>query len=168
MMNSLRLPAALIDHEQVAARTFELVAIPSPTGASEAVAERYAAMLADLGLEVSIDHHFAGGPNVVGRWRGAGPGPTLSFVGHLDTIHAAHAAPRRTADAVHGRGADDMKGSMAAIVEALAALRASGTRLQGTLVVAAHSLHEAPVGKMEGLRRLIAAGVLGDAALVAE
>jgi acetylornithine deacetylase/succinyl-diaminopimelate desuccinylase-like protein len=161
-------PALMIDDEQVAARTFELVSIPSPTGASDAVAERYAAMLRELGLEVTVDQHFAGGPNVIARWAGGGPGPTLAFVGHLDTIHAAHAAPHRTADAVHGRGADDMKGSMAAVVEALAALRAAGTRLQGSVVVAAHSLHEAPVGKMEGLRRLVAAGVLGEAALVAE
>lgn len=159
---------ALIDDEQVAARALELVSIPSPTGASDAVAERYAAMLDELGLDVTVDRHFAGGPNVIGRWAGAGDGPVLAFVGHLDTIHAAHAPPYRTATAVHGRGADDMKGSMAAIVEALRALRAAGTSLQGSVVVAAHTLHEAPVGKMEGLRRLVAAGILGDAALVAE
>jgi acetylornithine deacetylase/succinyl-diaminopimelate desuccinylase-like protein len=161
-------PATYVDDGQVAARTFELVSIPSPTGASDRIAERYAEMLDELGLAVTLDRHFSGGPNVIGRWSGAGHGPTLSFIGHLDTIHAPHAAPRRTTDAVHGRGADDMKGSMAAIVEALAALRAAGTRLQGTVVVAAHSLHEAPVGKMEGLRRLVAAGILGEAAIVAE
>jgi acetylornithine deacetylase/succinyl-diaminopimelate desuccinylase-like protein len=61
-----------------------------------------------------------------------------------------------------------MKGAMAAIVEAVGALIQAGVQLQGDLVVAAHSLHEAPVGHMEGLRRLVASGVLGDAALVAE
>lgn len=157
-----------ISGERVAARAYELVAIPSPTGASDEVAGVYAAMLRALGLEVSVDRHFAGGPNVLGRWRGAGAGPTLAFVGHLDTIHATHAAPRRTTDAVHGRGADDMKGAMAAIVEALVALREAGVEPRGEIVVAAHSLHEAPVGKMEGLRRLVASGALGDAALVAE
>jgi len=161
-------PAIHIADDQVAARTFELVSIPSPTGASDAVAQRYAEMLEELDLEVTLDQHYAGGPNVTGRWAGAGQGPTISFVGHLDTIHAAHALPHRTTDAVHGRGADDMKGSMAAIVEAIAALQAAGTRLQGSVVVAAHSLHEAPVGKMEGLRRLVASGVLGEAAIVAE
>jgi acetylornithine deacetylase/succinyl-diaminopimelate desuccinylase-like protein len=123
-------PVTHIDDDQVADRTFELVSIPSPTGASDAIAERYAEMLDELGLDVTLDRHFAGGPNVIGRWTSASQGPTISFVGHLDTIHAPHAAPRRTTDAVHGRGADDMKGSMAAIVEALAALRAAGTRLQ--------------------------------------
>jgi acetylornithine deacetylase/succinyl-diaminopimelate desuccinylase-like protein len=158
----------VIRGEQLAARTYDLVAIPSPTGASDAVGERYAEMLSELGLEVTVDRHFAGGPNVVGRWRGTGQGPTLSFVGHLDTIHASHAPPRVTDTAVHGRGADDMKGAMAAVIEAMSALRSAGVTLQGDVVIAAHSLHEAPVGKMEGLRRLVASGVLGDATLVAE
>ena len=50
-MSRVLFPNALIDDEQVAARTFELVSIPSPTGASDAVAERYAAMLEELDLE---------------------------------------------------------------------------------------------------------------------
>lgn len=158
----------IIDAKRLAERTYDLVGIPSPTGVGDAVAERYAAMLGDLGLAVSIDRHFPGGPNVVGRWQGEGGGPTLSFVGHLDTIHAAHAPPYLSDTAVHGRGADDMKGSMAAVVEAISALRDAGVKLRGDVVVAAHTLHEAPVGKMEGLRRLVASGVLGDAALVAE
>jgi acetylornithine deacetylase/succinyl-diaminopimelate desuccinylase-like protein len=160
--------AASIQSVRLAARTYELVRIPSPTGESAAVAERYAEMLNDVGLEVSVDRHYTGGPNVVGRWNGTEGGPTLAFVGHLDTIHAAHEPPYQTAEAIHGRGADDMKGSMAAIVEAVTALREARVQLSGNLVVAAHSLHEAPVGKMEGLRRLVASGALGDAALVAE
>ena len=167
-MNRETQAAPPISGARVAARTYDLVAIPSPTGDGAAVAERYAEMLAELGLDVTVDRHFPHGPNVIGRWRGTGRGPTLSFVGHLDTIHAGHAPPRLTADAVHGRGADDMKGAMVAVVEAVAALRAAGARLEGEVVVAAHTLHEAPVGKMEGLQRLVASGALGDAALVAE
>ena len=157
-----------IDDDQLAAQTFQLVSIASPTGESDAVSACYAQMLRETGLDVTIDAHFPGGPNVVGRWRGAGTGPSVAFVGHLDTIHTPHAAPHRTADAVHGRGADDMKGSMAAIIAAIAVLRNAGYRPRGEIIVAAHSLHEAPVGKMEGLRRLIERGSLGDAVLVAE
>ena len=61
-----------------------------------------------------------------------------------------------------------MKGALAAVAEAVGALRAAGVSIAGEVVVAAHSLHEAPVGRMEGLRRLVSQGVLGDAALVAE
>lgn len=167
MRNNAQVSSA-ISGDRLAARTYDLVSIPSPTGASDAVSERYAELLRELGLEVEIDRHYPGGPNVIGRWRGAGGGPTLALVGHLDTIHTPHAPPHRTQRAVHGRGADDMKGSMAAILEAIGALRACGVQPRGDLVVAAHSLHEAPVGHMEGLRRLVESGVLGDAALVAE
>jgi acetylornithine deacetylase/succinyl-diaminopimelate desuccinylase-like protein len=73
-------------------------------------------MLRGVGLDVTVDTHFPGGANVIGRWRGSGSDPTLSFVGHLDTIHAPHAPPRLTDNAVHGRGADDMKGAMASVV----------------------------------------------------
>jgi acetylornithine deacetylase len=45
----------------------------------------------------------------------------------------------------------------------------SGVRLGGELILATHSLHEAPVGHMEGLKALIARGdVFTDAALAAE
>ncbi len=161
-------PDVTIDDERLAAYTYELVAIASPTGDSAAVSERYAAMLREAGLDVTIDAHFPGGPNVIGTWRGTGDGPRVAFVGHLDTIHAAHAPAVRTDDAVHGRGADDMKGSMAAVVEAIHALRTAGYTPRGEIVVAAHSLHEAPVGNMEGLRRLLEIRALGDAVLVAE
>jgi acetylornithine deacetylase/succinyl-diaminopimelate desuccinylase-like protein len=167
-MNAPRLPGSSIQSSRIADRTYELVRIASPTGSSDAVAERYAEMLEEIGLEVTLDRHFAGGPNVVGRWRGDGGGPTLALVGHLDTIHAPHAPPEQRGDRVYGRGADDMKGAMAAVVEAVGALRSAPIGLRGDVVVAAHSLHEAPVGKMEGLRRLIEHGALGDAVLVAE
>ena len=85
-MNLDTLVAASVDRDRLAARTLELVEIPSPTGASDAVGERYAALLAELGLVVSIDRHFAGGPNVIGRWRGRGHGPILALVGHLEEI----------------------------------------------------------------------------------
>jgi acetylornithine deacetylase/succinyl-diaminopimelate desuccinylase-like protein len=157
-----------VDRARLAELAYDLVAIPSPTGDGAAVAARYAEALIDIGLDVVVDDHFAAGPNVIGRWRGRDDGPTVSFVGHLDTIPAAHSPARLSAHAVHGRGADDMKGAMAAVVEAVRCLRAAGVEPAGDVVVAAHTLHEAPVGNMEGLRRLIGSGVLGDAAVVAE
>jgi acetylornithine deacetylase len=62
-----------------------------------------------------------------------------------------------------------MKSGIAAMVEATRVLIESDVRLGGELILATHSLHEAPVGHMEGLRALIARGdVFVDAALVAE
>src|SRR5205085_6755690 len=69
---------------------------------------------------------------------------------------------------VRGRGAADMKGGLAAIAEALRAIRAAGVELDGSVLVTAHGLHEAPLGDQRTLRSLIRKGVIGDAAIVAE
>ncbi len=79
--------SSAISGDRLAARTYDLVAIPSPTGAGETVAERYAELLKELGLDVTIDRHFPGGPNVVGRWRGTGRGVLATCL-----IHTGNAA----------------------------------------------------------------------------
>lgn len=157
-----------IDPGQLRDMTFELVSIPSPTGNSKAAAKFYADYLRELGLEVEITEPIPGGPNITGRLRGSGGGPALSLVGHLDTVHSAHEPPRKDAEAVYGRGADDMKGSMVAVAEAIRAIKASGIHPRGDIIIAAHSMHEAPVGHMEGLRAFLKDRALGDAAIVAE
>jgi acetylornithine deacetylase/succinyl-diaminopimelate desuccinylase-like protein len=149
--------------------TLDLVRIPSPTGDSEAVTARYAEVVRGLGLEVAVLHDLPGGPSTVARLPGAGGGRALTLDGHLDTIHAPHPPPRLEGERIVGRGAGDMKSGIAAMVEAARVLIESGVRLGGTLTLATHSLHEAPVGHMEGLRALIARGdVFTGAALVAE
>ena len=157
-----------IDPGRLRDMTFELVSIPSPTGNSKAAAKFYADYLRELGLEVEMTEPVPGGPNITGRLRGSGGGPALSLVGHLDTVHSAHEPPRKDAEAVYGRGADDMKGSMVAVAEAIRAIKASGIRSRGDIIIAAHSMHEAPVGHMEGLRAFLKDRALGDAAIVAE
>lgn len=160
--------ASRIDPDRLRDITFELVSIPSPTGDSNRAADFYEKYLRDLGLEVERTEPVPGGPNITGRLRGSGGGPALSLVGHLDTVHSVHAPPRKDAEAVYGRGADDMKGSMVAVAEAIRAIKASGVRPRGDIIVAAHSMHEAPIGHMEGLRAFIKDHALGDAAIVAE
>ncbi len=76
-----------------------------------------------------------GRPNLVARLRGAGDGPTLTLLGHVDTVRAD---PEEwtfdpwagdVADGwVRGRGALDMKGQVAAEVAAAATLGESGWR----------------------------------------
>jgi acetylornithine deacetylase/succinyl-diaminopimelate desuccinylase-like protein len=74
-------------------------------------------------------------PNLVARLRGSSDGPTLTFLGHVDTVRAD---PEEwsfdpwagdVADGwVRGRGALDMKGQVAAEVAAALALAESGWR----------------------------------------
>jgi acetylornithine deacetylase/succinyl-diaminopimelate desuccinylase-like protein len=78
-----------------------------------------------------------GRPNLVARLRGAGDGPTLTLLGHVDTVRAD--PDEWTFDPwsgevvdgwVRGRGAIDMKGQVAAEVAAAATLADSGWRPQ--------------------------------------
>jgi len=70
---------------------------------------------------------------------------------------------------VYGRGAMDMKGCLAAAVEAVRAAREAGLRLGGDVVLCAHGLHEAPGGRSEDLSAALKAGIIqGDAAIVLE
>ena len=161
---------AHISAERLLRRTHRLVAIPSPTGQERAVALDYAECLREAGLAVELDEEFPESPSVIGRWPAAGAGPVLQFDGHLDTIPTHHRPPTLDLEAgiVRGRGAADMKGGLAAVVEALLALREAGLRPRGGVLVTAHGLHEAPLGDQRTLRALIRRGIHGDAAIVVE
>ena len=158
-----------VSRERLRELTLELVRIPSPTGDAQEVTARYVRAVEQLGLSIEVLNTYPDSPSTIARYVGDPSGPTLTLDGHLDTIHAAHPAPYVKNGRVYGRGAGDMKSGIAAMVEATRVLTESGWRPRGALILATHSLHEAPVGHMEGLRELIGRGdVFVDAALVAE
>ena len=151
----------------------ELVRIDSvnpdlvPGGAGEGELARFVAeWLADAGLEVEVEEVAPGRPNVVGRARGTGGGPTLLLNAHMDTVGyqgmEAPLEPRVENGRLYGRGAYDMKGSLAAIMVAGAeAVRAS---LRGDVLVAAVADEEVYSIGAEAVAR----GCRADAAIVAE
>ena len=114
-----------IDPVELAGR---LIACPSITPASGDVFDRLEAALAALGFEV---HRFLAGEAPDGpvenlyASRGSG-GPHFGFAGHLDVVPAGEGwatdpfAPELCGGLLHGRGAVDMKGSIAAFVAACA------------------------------------------------
>src|SRR5262245_31589816 len=76
-----------------------------------------------------------GRPNLVARLRGPGEGPTLTFLGHADTVRADPGewtfdpwAGDVVDGWVRGRGALDMKGQVASEAAACIALGSSGWR----------------------------------------
>jgi acetylornithine deacetylase/succinyl-diaminopimelate desuccinylase-like protein len=148
--------------------TLDLVRMPSPTGRTRGAAMKYADILRSLGLTVSLDQTYPDAPSVIARLAGIGGGPTLQLDGHIDTIDLAHDQPHAADGLVYGRGAADMKGSLAAMAEAARALVDGGVKLKGDVLLTAHGLHEAPTGHGEGLRALIQKGVCGDAVIVTE
>ena len=98
--------------ERLAARTLELVDIPSESGDEQRLAAHVAGVLGAGGLEV----HDLGDTCVLAR--PAGMRPPVLLAGHLDTVPAQGNRPgRRDRDRVHGLGASDMKGAVAVMLE---------------------------------------------------
>lgn len=113
-----------------------------------------------------VEEAAAGRPNVVGVARGTGGGRSLLLNAHLDTVGLLDpdggVQPRVEEGRLYGRGAYDMKGSLAAIMEAGAACASLG--LRGDVIVTAVSDEEAGSIGAELLLRSRRA----DAAIVAE
>src|SRR5437879_9006291 len=122
----------------------ELVAIESvnpdlvASGSGEtAIAQFVASWLRDAGLDVEIVEPIPGRPSVVGVLRGRGGGPSLMLNAHMDTVGAGGMAdafsPVVRDGRVYGRGAYDMKASLAAIM--ITAREAASLLLTGALSI---------------------------------
>jgi acetylornithine deacetylase len=125
----------------------DLVAIDSvnptlvPGAAGEAaIARRLVEELEAIGLAVEVQEVAPGRPNVVGTLTGRAPGPSLMLCGHIDTVGVAGMrapfAPEVRDGRLYGRGAQDMKSGVAAMVDAVRAVAAGGGLAAGSLVVA--------------------------------
>ncbi len=141
--------------------------VPGAPGEA-AIADVTARILGDLGLTVERYEPSAGRPSVVGRLPGSGGGPRLMLNAHYDTVGVEGMTdPFGGAirdGRLYGRGAYDMKGSLAACVAAAKALLDAGHRLAGDLVIAAVSDEE---HASLGTQSLLSA-VPVDAAVVTE
>jgi succinyl-diaminopimelate desuccinylase len=147
----------------------QLVEVHSPTGSAGEAADRLARILVADGFTVerpAAGHPAA--PAVVVRLEGSNPGKTLQFDGHLDTVHLPFVPPEADDHKLTGSGSCDMKGGVAAAVEAMRAIRDAGGLPAGAVLLTAHDLHEAPWGFGEQLDRLIGEGFVGDAVLIPE
>lgn len=153
----------------------ELVRIPSYVGVpgvETAVAKHIAAYLEKVGLEGELEEVLEGRFNVYGRLKGKEAGPTLLLCGHLDTVppYDMEIEPFEAyvqEGKLYGRGTVDMKGSVAAMLVAMAALKRAGVDLKGSVKFAGVVGEEAP-STSEGVRALIKKGGAGDMAIVGE
>jgi len=114
----------------------------APDGPGEAeIAAYVAAALGALGLETAVHEPERGRPTAVGTLRGTGGGRSLMLNGHADTVGVEGMPDPFSASIrdgkLYGRGAHDMKGSLASAIGAAKALTDAGVRLKGDLVIAA-------------------------------
>jgi acetylornithine deacetylase/succinyl-diaminopimelate desuccinylase-like protein len=163
MEQTIRRLASQIDSTRLAQMTFDLAQILSPTRDTGRIATWYAGYLSDIGLSPDIQRDIPDGPNVIARIQGAGSGPTLTFLSHMDHKPLDHPPAYQESGMIYGRGVADPKSGLAAMTEAARVLVEAGLRLKGDLVLVAHSLHEYPAGRREGLDRLLQQGMLGNA-----
>ncbi len=134
-------------HDQLIGFLRELIATPSITieMGERAIADLLIAHTRDLGLAdpetayKSPDH-----PNLLYRLAGADPGPTLILNAHFDTQPVGDGAAwsrdpfgaQIEGDRLYGLGSSDMKGAVAAMVYAFAALTEAGAPRRGKLILA--------------------------------
>jgi acetylornithine deacetylase len=159
--------------EELTQLVCELVAIESVNpdllaeGSGEgAIARFVASWLRNQGLTVEIVEPAPGRPSVVGVLEGSGGGQSLMLNAHMDTVGAGGMSkafdPVVDSGRIYGRGAYDMKGSLAAIM--LTAKQATRSGLAGDLIVTAVADEEvASLGTSAVLERIRA-----DAAIVTE
>ena len=158
-----------IDEERLLNTAVALIEIPSPTLSAGAVADKLAAVLAADGFVVERpETDWPEAPAVVARYDSSRPGRVLQFDGHLDTVHLPFVPPRIEDGVLYGSGCSDMKGGIAAYVEATRALRDCGALQKGGILLTAHDHHEAPWGDRRQLYAMIREGYVGDGVMLPE
>ena len=135
-------------------------------GAGEAEIAAYVTqVLEEIGLEARLFEPQPGRASVVGRLPGQGDGRSLMLNAHYDTVGvAAMADPFSGAvrdGRLYGRGAYDMKGSLAAQLAAAKALVDADVSLAGDLLIAAVADEEyASIGTADLLEHLQSDGAI--------
>jgi acetylornithine deacetylase/succinyl-diaminopimelate desuccinylase family protein len=157
----------------------ELIALPSvnpaflpprhPHAGEKRVADFLAAVAARAGLEIEFQKVLPGRSNVIARLRPKNKiKQTILLAPHLDTVGAdgTRFIPQRKNGRLHGRGACDTKGSVAAMLSALCELADSKSRPLETEIIFAGLIDEEHA--QAGSRALAKSRFKADLAIVGE
>jgi len=132
-------PAIRLLRDLVAINSVNPTLVAGAPGEQE-IANAIAAEMRQLGLDVAIETVAPGRPNVIGVLEGRAKGRTLMFCGHTDTVGVVGMrdpfVPVERAGRCYGRGAQDMKGGVAAMIAAAGAVAQRGLSA-GRVIVAA-------------------------------
>jgi acetylornithine deacetylase/succinyl-diaminopimelate desuccinylase family protein len=113
--------------------------VPGAAGEGQ-IAAAIAGHMRRLHLDVSVQDVAPGRPNVIGVLEGTQPGPSLMLCGHVDTVGVDGMSdpfePRERDGRLFGRGSQDMKGGVAAMIDA-ARVAAERGFSRGRLIIAA-------------------------------
>jgi acetylornithine deacetylase len=133
-------PTIALLHDLVAIDSVNPSLVPGARGEAD-VARRIVEECIAIGLRVEVTEVAPGRPNVVAVLEGRAPGPSLMFCGHIDTVGVAGMSrpfePVTRDGRLYGRGSQDMKGGVAAMIGATRQLAESGGLASGRVIVAA-------------------------------
>ena len=132
-------PAVAFLHELVAINSINPSLVPGAPGEGQ-IADAVATHLRRIGMDVELQEAAPGRPNVIGTLEGRAAGASLMFCGHIDTVGVeGMTTPFRPIirdGRLYGRGAQDMKGGVAAMIDAARLIAREGLA-SGRLIVAA-------------------------------
>jgi acetylornithine deacetylase len=142
------MPELAVDNAYLTQTLSDLVSINSinsslaPNGPGEAEIGGYLAeAMRKLGLDVKVETVAPGRVNVIGRRAGRGGGRSLMWNAHMDTVGPNGMlqpfTPTIQAGRLYGRGSQDMKGSLAAMLAAVQALNQARLQLDGDILLTA-------------------------------
>jgi len=133
-------PAIRLLRDLVAINSVNPTLVPDAPGEAE-IASAIAAEMRRIGLDVETQQVAPGRPNTIGVLEGRAAGRTLIFCGHVDTVGVAGMTdpftPVEKDGRLYGRGAQDMKGGVAAMIAAVGAIARQGGLPSGRLILAA-------------------------------
>ena len=113
--------------------------VPSGAGEKE-IADYVANKMRSIGMDVEVTEVVPNRPNVVGVLESRNNGPSLMLCGHLDTVGVERMTdpfdPVERDGKLYGRGSGDMKGGVAAMIEAARLIAEEGGPKSGRLIVA--------------------------------
>lgn len=164
---------AFYTEEEVVKLLQDMVAIPSHIDCGHyetKMADFVYEYCSNLGFE--CEREFVDGErnNVYVRLRGTGGGPTLLLNGHMDTVPPFNMTVDPYAGeikdgCVWGRGTNDMKGALACMITAMAAIKRSGLKLKGDVLFTGVTAEEEAGA---GTETFVLNGGTADGAIVGE
>lgn len=133
------------------------------------IGEYVATTLRALGMDATVSEVGPGRVNTVGVLKGSGGGKSLLLNAHMDTVGVEGMSidpfgGELKDGRVYGRGAQDMKGSLAAMIAAAKAILDAGIRPRGDLLISGVADEEHSSSGTEALIREVKA----DGAIITE
>ena len=162
---------AAVNCDDMIELAMRMVRIPSFKTEETELARFMAGYLEERGYEVQLQEVELCRFQTIAILRGAGGGKSLMFNGHLDIDPIAFGwkrdpwEPQIEGDRLYGGGIRNMQAGVASMIQAAEAVRRSGARLKGDIVLAC------VVGELQGgvgSSYLCEHGPLADMAIVAE